>query len=492
MRSTPLFWPALVAVASAAAVVPLWSSALLPFQDAPQHLASIRVLADYHTPEFGFEKWFEIDLFKLQYLGFYLPAAALAKVFGPDKGCRILLSLIGLALPASVWMLLGAFGRDRRLTVFAPAVFHTMPLYMGFFNYVESVPAAIAVVALTERQLREPSPRRAAIIGVGAALLLWLHPSALAFAIAAAVVLSLTSGLSARRMRAALLPYLPALALLCAWALRAALDRDGSGQAPHASPRWPPLRERVLDIARFGNVLAGHADELFVLALLVLFAAAVLVRGGERQERAFRLPLLAALTLVGYFVAPFDIGYMGFIEHRALPFLAVLIIASPALAPGRLTSALCAAAVALQLVYDAKLAVTYRAFDAEAQVAELHQVLAAAAPGKRLVALIWNQDSRVVQFQPYLHFGAYAEVQRGGRALYNFAETPWTPVRFRRGTEPSPMPRGWEVRPQEMDLSRVARETDTLLVRGPAQEPGAGFRLRARAGRWSLYETVQQ
>lgn len=483
-----VLWPALVAVAAVGSVVPLWSSALLPFQDAPQHLASIRVLADYRTPGLGFEKWFEIDLLKVQYLGFYLPAAALAKLFGPDNGCRLLLSLIGLALPASVWMLLGAFGRDRRLAVFAPAVFHTMPLYMGFFNYVESVPAAIAVVALTERQLREPSARRALIICAGAALLLWLHPSALAFALAAAVVLALTSGLPARRMRAALVPYLPALLLLFAWALRALLDRDGTGRAPRTPPRWLPLQERVLDLARFGNVLAGHADELFVLALLALFAAAVLLPGGARQERAFRLPLLAALTLVAYFVAPFDIGYMGFIEQRALPFLAILIIASPALAPRRAASALCAAAVALQLGYDAKLAAAYRAFDAEAQVAELRQVLDAAEPGKRLVAQIWSQGSRVVQFQPYMHFGAYYEVQRGGRALYNFAETPWTPVRFRRGTEPGPMPRGWEVRPAELDLARVARAADFLLLRGAAQEPGSDFRLRARAGQWSLYD----
>src|SRR5581483_4268569 len=79
-------------------------------------------------------------------------------------------------------MLLGALGRDRRLAVFAPAVFHTLPLYLGFFNYLESIPAAIAVVALSERQLHDPTSRRAVAIGAGAAFLLWLHPSALAFA----------------------------------------------------------------------------------------------------------------------------------------------------------------------------------------------------------------------------------------------------------------------------------------------------------------------
>ena len=92
-------WPLLAAAAATAAIAPLWISELLPFQDAPQHLAAIRVLADYHAPGLQFEKWFEIDLNRLQYLGFYLPAAALSRLVGPDAACRICLSVIALVLP---------------------------------------------------------------------------------------------------------------------------------------------------------------------------------------------------------------------------------------------------------------------------------------------------------------------------------------------------------------------------------------------------------
>src|SRR3954468_18469469 len=214
-------WALVVAVATAAAIVPFWASELLPYQDAPQHLAAVRVLSDFHTPGFAFDRWFEIDLHRLQYLGFYLPAAALAKVVGPDAAVRLLLSLIGVAWSAAFWMFLGAFGRDRRLAVFAPATFHAAPLYLGFFNFVESVPLAIALVALSERELREPDRRRAVMIGIGAAALLWLHPSALAFALAAAVVLALTSGRPARAMLRATSPYIPALVLFGAWAAQA-------------------------------------------------------------------------------------------------------------------------------------------------------------------------------------------------------------------------------------------------------------------------------
>jgi hypothetical protein len=490
-RPLDLAAPALVAAAAVAAVVPLWSSLLLPFQDAPQHIAAIRVLADYHTPGTGFASWFQIDLLNLQYLGFYLPAAALAKVFGADVACRIMLSLVALAFPASAWMLLGAFGRDRRLAVFAAPVFHTLPLYMGFFNYVESIPAAIAVLALTERQLRAPTRGRGSSIAVSAALLLWLHPSALAFVLGAAAVLALTSGLPLRRVRRALVALLPGLALFLAWGVHAALARDGVGHAAHTAPRWFPLKVSILDALRFGNVLGGHADELFFLALAALFAVLVLLPGRERAARPWRLPLVAGLALLGYFVAPFDMGYMSWIQHRALPFFALVAIASPVVSRRRAASAVYALAVLLQVAYAAKLSAKYRAFDEEAQVADLRQVLSAADPGKRLLGQIFDQDSHVVRYRPYMHFAAYYEVQRGGRASFNFAETPWTPVRFRPGTEPQvEVGRGWEWFPERLVPSRDAADEDYLLVGSvsPRPDPGPGFVLRARAGRWSLYE----
>jgi hypothetical protein len=481
-----LVWPLLVALSTAAAIAPLWAGELLPYQDAPQHIAAVRVLADFHTPGFGFDKWFELDLGRLQYLGFYLPAAAIAKLTGPVIAVKLMLSLIAIATSAAFWMFLGAFGRDRRLAVFAPAVFHSTPLYLGFFNFVESVPLAFAVVALTERELRSPAAPRAAVIAVAAAGLLWLHPSALAFALASAAVLALTSGESRRAIARALAPFAPAVILFGAWALQALATRDGPGAPARTPPHWMGLKNQVLDLLRFGNVLAGIWDELFVAALLALFVALVAIRPRPWVQRGWRLPLLAALTLAAYMAAPFDMGYMGYIHTRALPFLVLLAIASPSIAPGRKTGAILAAVVALQIGYQVRLAASYRAFDREAQAAELHQVLGAAEPGKRLIALPDLTQSRVVQFEPYLHFGAYYEVLRGGRARYNFAETPWTPVRFRQGTEPVSLGRSWEVKPLEFDLARAISDEDYVLVRKPLPAP-QGFELVTRAGMWSLY-----
>jgi hypothetical protein len=481
-----LIWPLLVGLSTAAAILPFWASELLPYQDAPQHIAAVRVLADYHTPGFAFDKWFELDLGRLQYLGFYLPAAAIAKLTGPTVAVKVMLSLIAIVTSAAFWMFLTALGRDRRLAVFAPAVFHSTPLYLGFFNFIESIPVALLLLALTERELRNPTLRRAVVVAIVAAGLLWLHPSALAFTLACAVVLAVTSGERRRIMARALVPFLPAIFLFGAWAVQALASRDGPGAAARTPPHWMGLKYQIYDLIRFGNVLAGLWDEFYALALFVLFALVVAVRPRPRIDRGWRLPLLAAMTFAAYMVAPFDMGYMGYIHTRAMPFLVLLVLASPSIAPGRTTGAILGAVVALQIAYDARLARSYRAFDREAEIVEFHQVLGAAEPGKRLIALQdWTQ-SRVVQFQAYLHFAAYYEVLRGGRARYNFAETPWTPVRFRKGTEPVSLPRSWENKPLELDVARAVSDEDYILMHKPDAQP-QGFELVARAGLWSLY-----
>jgi hypothetical protein len=485
-----LAWPALCACAAIAAIVPLWVGRFLPYQDAPQHIAAIRVLADYHTPGFAFEKWFEIDLVRSQYLGFYLPAAILARMCGPEAACRLVLSAIALALPAATWLLLRSFGRDVRLAVLSPALFHTAPLYLGFFNFVESIPATILVIALVERELRAPRAARALLLAFAAVVLLYLHPSALALALGAAAFLAVTAGAGMRRAVRAMSPFVPAVALFAAWMVRS-LFGQSSATVGSAGPHWQPLRERVLDVARLGNVLAGHVDEVFVALLFATWAAAALVPGRPSQPRWWRLPLLVALVGGVYFAVPERLGAAGSMHLRALPLLAALLLAMPLLAPGRLTSALLVAAVVLQLGYDARLASAYRSFEVEAEGPQLEQILQRAEPGKRMLALMHDRQSRIVQFQAYQHFGMYYQVERGGRVRRNFAELPWTPVRLRADTPVVPLPPGFEEHPERFDAQLEGADEDYLLVRGGSGAPGAPFVLKAHAGQWALYQAAR-
>src|SRR5213075_1082608 len=259
------------------------------FQDAPQHLAAVTILAGRGSAADISRAFFGVDFAHAQYSGVYLAAAALARIVGPDTAIRVLLSCAALLLPLAAWMLLGSFGRDRRLAVFAPALFQTFPLFIGVYNFVAAVPVAFVAIALAERQLRFPALWRGLLLAAVAVLVGYLHPSGLVVALAAVCVLAFT-----RRTRPAfaLLPFAPALALLALSALHG--PRTHEAAAFQSRIIWQSPLAQVRDILRFGNVFAGRVDELFILVLVLLFGALVRQKAPKAREPGwYRMPLLA-------------------------------------------------------------------------------------------------------------------------------------------------------------------------------------------------------
>jgi hypothetical protein len=501
-----LVWPGLAALSGALAAAPLWCSHFLPYQDAPQHLAAVTLLAQTGREASLTRPWFEIGFAHAQYTGFYVPAMWLARLFGPDAAIRILLTLVALFLPYSAWQLLRAFGRDVRLSVFAAPLFHTAPLYIGVYNFVAAVPVALLVIALVERQLQAPRWPRALLLGALSVMLLFLHLSGLVIAVGAACALAVTANgpLRERALRG-LLPLAPAMAMLTLLRAPAARPAGSAAGAMKEGPIWQAPWYQARDLLRAGNVLPGRVDELVVAGLAVLWLLlAFSARQRFREERAFRLPLLAGGLLVAYFAAPMEIGYIAYIHLRAIPFLLMFAICSVAVAQTRRSSVLFCTAVALQAAYAVKLVRSYRDFDAEASALQLQQVLSAARPGQRMVSLMLDRKSRAVHFEPYLHFGLYYEVLRGGRVRFNFGELPWMPLRFRRDRPAQPFPLRWEFEPAWFDWGAARNDADYVFVRTPDPhadaaddpEPGPpfadGWDLQARAGRWALFAQARE
>src|SRR5204862_3680231 len=77
-------WPTAVLLAGVAAAAPLWCSRFLPFQDAPQHLAAVTILAGRGSAAEISRAFFGVEFAYAQYSGVYLAAASLARLFGPD------------------------------------------------------------------------------------------------------------------------------------------------------------------------------------------------------------------------------------------------------------------------------------------------------------------------------------------------------------------------------------------------------------------------
>jgi hypothetical protein len=308
-----------------------------------------------------------------------------------------------------------------------------------------------------------------------------------------------------RRKLLALLPLVPAAIWLVIWTRAPTTRPMGSvATAVPTGPGWQPPLQQIRDLLRFGNVIHGRSDEVFV-ALVFLIWVLLWLAPGTRilPHRRYRLPLLAVGLFCAYMVAPVQIGYVAYIHLRAMPFLIAFGLFSITIAKTRRTSALLGALVVLQAAYAARLAVAYRQFDREAEATKFEEVLSVAEPGRRVVSLMLNRKSRIVLFEPYLHFGLYYQIERGGRVRFNFGELPWMPVRLRGDRPPQAMPLHWEFFPGFFDWRRARVDADYVLVRAPDPlgdsaedpEPGpefaAGWELVKRAGRWSMFRPAR-
>src|SRR5690606_20099205 len=65
---------------SVACVWPIFYVRYVPIQDLPQHLAAVRVLHDFDDPLLAFSRFFELDLWRTQYLAYYVVADLLCHV----------------------------------------------------------------------------------------------------------------------------------------------------------------------------------------------------------------------------------------------------------------------------------------------------------------------------------------------------------------------------------------------------------------------------
>ena len=136
----------------------------------------------------------------------------------------------------------------------------------------------------------------------------------------------------------------------------------------------------------------------------------------------------------------------------------------------------------------------FKAFDTEAQ--SVAPILDAIEPQARVMALVFDSGSKVVDGPAYLHFVKYHQIRKGGVSVYSFAEAPQSPIRFRARDQCGPPPTQLrsEWKPHEFRFNNDARFYDYFLVRGErggfARRVGfkkEGVKQVAKNGNWTLY-----
>lgn len=515
-RRDPLFWLLFVS-STAAAVVPFWLTAYLPFLDAPQHLLTIAVIDGVGTP--GVDAFYSVDLASTQYLLYYLTSDLLADLVGVEHANSIFLSLYAVLLPWSVLYAIDAFGRLRAAALLAiPLTFNTF-LFYGFINYVFAFPLLFFAMGLTQRACVATARSwwREAGLAALAVLSFYSHLQVFLVHVGATGLVVLASRPSLRSFVHRLAHLTPALVLFAFWALgssglaggEAWESAVGERYASLTGAKWEPLDQTLSQVpARLMGVYKGHTDERYLVAvgfgLLLLF----FLRGGRGAMAQSAAPSESAAPtrswapeafvfcmVLFYVCLPDSYKWIWPVNWRFAPIAALgMLLMGTATIPRWVHHGLTAVFGAVAIGTLAMHMDRFAAFGKEA--GGFDEIVASVEPESRLVSVIFASQSEVVEGPAYLHFGQYPVIRHGGGvAVYSFAEAPQSPIRFvprdQGGPPPTPLRSEWK--PNEFRLAGDNRYYDYILVRG---EP-AGFQRRAgfdqtvslvkRVGAWTLY-----
>lgn len=498
MGRTSLLLPLLCACSA----LPLWVVDTPPLQDLPQHLAAIRVLHSFHDPAYGLSGQLQLQLWRTQYLAYYLCADGLSYLLDVELANRVLMSLAVALTPLSLATLLRALGRDPRAALLALPFAYSAHLILGFLNFVAALPLCFFGLSLAVAQRRAPSARRAWLLSGVVLSCFFMH-------VVPFCLLALGCGLCAlrspaRALLSGLWPLSPSIVAVLWWAVRspagqatlsaAGVAEDAQVRITHwdAAAAWHQLPQWLTD------VLWGQRDTQLLVATcalwLVWLVLGLLARGSAPdvlgRSLLRRLAVLPVLSAVAYFVAPTGYDWIWPIAPR-FALLAILLSIPLLPVPGpRVLGGLSLVAGLLGATHLAQTGQAFIAFERQ-EVGDFDRALAAIPPARRVAGLIFDRGSRQVRYSPFLHYVALYQARKGGAVMFSFADFPQSPFAFRKADRPPRVPPRWEWMPGRVDPARELGWYDYVLVRGG---PGKIARQHAqytavfRGRRWSVWK----
>jgi hypothetical protein len=476
------------------ASAPAWIVKHPPIQDLPFHLATIRVLRSFWDPAFAFRQNFVLTLGRTQYVIYYV-AGAIASIFTGVVGANVLLVsgyLGGTVL--ALRDLLRAMGKDERLCLFVlPLLVNVMFMY-GLLPFVVAIPMMLWGFATAIRHFERPVVSSGALLCVLALGVFYSHvlPFGL-FCIGYAALFPW--GRPSRWVHAAA-PAVPVTLVLGWWTFFTAAGRLARGAATdNAADPHKNVDAAILDLPNwFTNVFRDTSDELTLvgLALLVVAALGLSFGDADRSRPGSRLyALVPAACIVCYFVLPEGHGYIWLIAQRFPILFAITAIPLLRMPRGGRGWAVGAAALALGAYSIVNVCRHFIRFEID-EVGDIDGAIDSMEPGRRVCALIYDKTSAVTNTQPFLHFGSYYQVRKGGVVMFTYAGYAHWPIDFQPGKYPppgGPARLRWEWMPEAVSIQEIYPYYDYVLTRGFGFRPPAGtYHLKFHDAHWAVWQ----
>lgn len=510
-------------------LVPLWLTPVLPFLDAPFHLAIADMLGKGAGSASPYAGLYEPRFWPPPPALPWLALALLGKIVGSMAALRLLVALYVAALPLAVGALARRLGGAAMPALLAFPLAYNMALHHGFLGYAFSLPILFATLAAaagylgSHRRSARAHVREAVIVAALGCGLFTCHLETYAIGVVMTVAMAATARVPMRQRARSLAALLPSVALATAWTAGTPYLRGAAGGRSLAGVFTAMMGVRRAELgarsvladlsSRFEglphHLLRGFrdgADRFASLAIIFLVVAIAVslwrptLRAPPGHALARCRLVLPAIALTGYLALPHHLDeYEAMsVAPRLAPLLVLACIAALPLSreplfgsPARVVRGLSFAVTALGCAYAGVLGREYRAFARE--TADFESVVRQVPAGGRVVGLVFDGESRVMNVDSVLRGlpSLYVALRPDPRSMValrycGMRHVPCAPLP-RASAVPAPDP--WA--PETFQARAGLDFFDYVLVRrGPTEERlfgGEPVDVLARSGTWAAY-----
>jgi hypothetical protein len=473
------------------ASVPAWIVRHPPLQDLPFHMATLRQIHNYRDPTYGFARDYFLNLGSTQYAFYYIVGDVFAYAVGVADASRLMMTLYLGGTVLTMRALLVAIGKDERLSLFVvPLLVNLMFLY-GLLPFVCGIPLMFGALALAVTYLERPSLARGVSLAVVALALFFTH--VMPYALFGFTFIFLFPWSRPQRWLSTAWPVVPSLLAVGWWILLSPQGKKSSG-ALAATLTHVPYRDGLARFAQWSiDVFRDSTDEWHFIALGLVAIAAIGLSQGDPDVAKPSSRSMAAIPIactIVYFSTGEWLGDVWLVAQR-FPVVELMGFI-PLLRMPRGLRGTCITGFAVVLAASSTLNVCQHFIQFERdEVGNIDGAIDAMEPGKRVVGLIFDRASTIVNDAPFVHYVSYYQVHKGGIVQFSNSGALYWPVRFRPGHYPPPGTRpyiGWEWYPDQVSIQELFPYYDYVLSRGPGfSPPPKTFRLIWHDDPWFVY-----
>jgi hypothetical protein len=400
-----------------------------PYQDLPNHLATVTVIRHLDRyPEFVFNGYFKTNSALFTWL------LVAGNAFGTKAAARmfalVVIALGALAYPRFVL----SFAGRRRMVVsafFAWPMVHNWFVSMGMLDFALSVPLATILLVLLNEQRQRPTRPRAIAIALLALVTWHAHVFPLLVVLLLLTIHVVTQrGWAARISQAKLLvvPVLPAAALV-AESLRIQITEPVGAMTGYvALGRMLPPWELFYNM--WAEWFYGFTW-LEIATLVPCIGMGLWAIYRWRDDVPFFGPVPFLVLSLFYFFTPYVTTNWFHVNSRFIPFLWLLaLVRLPDRLPGRILAVLAGCA----LTYTAGMGADYVRLRRD--WSRFTAGISSVPEGAKLLPLVFKSKGSSENTRPMLHVWGFYVAEKLTSAPLLFAHSESFPVMYRTPPEP--------------------------------------------------------